>query len=189
MRKKKIYKLEDAVYFAKLKKLQRKGTFLVILEISGITICTIFVCISASDILKGSPSICNIPVNVLGLIVFMLSITMALVNSGSVRKKKNIIISYLNALENGSPDEIKNKYKIKAEQLISPLDVYEEKFKRGEQIRLHDKRDVLRNYIICIGIFLMAIIAINILFILNLNFPILLAWESFIVYFLVMLEF
>lgn len=170
------------VYTAKLKKYQIYEFFLVMLEIIGLVACTTYVFISTFGFV-------NYTTPMMGLIVFMISIIMALINSGNVRKKKNIIKDYLNAVKNDLPSEIKKRYKNKAEQLITPLDIYKEKIKKGENIRLHDKRVVIRSYIFGVGIILMVGVAIIVLFVADLNFPILIAWESLIAYFLVMLEF
>ena len=176
------------VYVAKLKKLRIHEVLLVLLEIIAMGVCTIYVFMST---FSSNEKICfwNITPSMIELVVFMLSVIMALINSESTRKKKNIVKDYLSALNDESPSEIVNGYKIKAEQLISPLDIYKDNIKRGKRVTLHNKREVIRSYILFIGALVMVSVAVIILFICNLNFPILLAWESLILYFFIMLDF
>lgn len=75
------------VYVAKLKKLRIHEVLLVLLEIIAMGVCTIYVFMST---FSSNEKICfwNITPSMIELVVFMLSVIMALINSESTRKKK-----------------------------------------------------------------------------------------------------
>lgn len=185
-----INKNKDSnVYDYKLKKLRLQELVLVCLEIIGISICTIYVFLSTEIAIDEEFYFVNITPSMIELFVFMLSIILALINSGKTRKKKNIIKCYLNALKDDLSTELKNNYKSKADEVITNLDVYKEKLKKGEKISFHNKREVIRSLIFSIGIIITVSVALFILFVANLNFPILIACELLIIYIFVMIEF
>lgn len=124
-----------------------------------------------------------------GLIAFMISIIMALKNSSTIRKKKNLIKIYLTSLKIEKSDEMIRNYFNNAMQIIKPIDIHLGKQKSGEKIKLHDRREIIRWKMKNYGITFMIVIAVLIVFILKLNLPILLAWESLIAYAIVMAEF
>lgn len=182
-------KINQSVYERKLKKLQLQVKFLDILESSSLFISLLYVILSALGIINEKTQLGNISSHGIELIVFFLSVIMSLSIFGKVRKNMKTIKKYLDSKEENLLNEIVLSNRKEAEKVITHLDIIKDKFKRGEKIEIHDKRDIVRSYILCIAILFMAGSAVIILFFLDLNFPVVIAWEIVIAYIFVMLEF